>query len=123
MKPDDHHLSDALLLRDVDGELTKKDKKHVCLHLEVCRTCRTRRSELESAIVNLVHVHQQQFKYALPPVKEPRALLQARLRDLICDKPRFERSAAENRPNWIEARKKYFRTERPLNHYCRRCIP
>ncbi len=50
--------------------------------------------------------------------------LEGRLRDLVCD-GHLDLATAQRQiaSNWIEAYKKYFRTERQLERYCRRCAP
>lgn len=82
MTQDDSHLSDETLLRDIDGELKRREERRVRAHLEVCWSCRTRRSELECAIADFVHVHQQRVVENLPPAEGPRALLKARIAEL-----------------------------------------
>jgi hypothetical protein len=50
--------------------------------------------------------------------------LEDHLRDLVCggslDLPAAQQEIASN---WVAAYKKYFNTEKPLDHFCRRCRP
>ncbi len=90
MTHDDSHLSDDRLLRDIDGELSKHDEKHVRTHLGACWKCRTRRAEFEQAITEFIHIHGRQADTDLPSVEGPRALLKLRLEELAAKaQPRY----------------------------------
>jgi hypothetical protein len=88
MMYEDSHLSDEQLLLDVDGELSRHDEQLVRTHIEDCWKCRARRQEIEAAIGDFVHVHQQEFDTKLPPAAGPRALLKARLAQLSAIEPK-----------------------------------
>jgi hypothetical protein len=73
------HLSDAMLLSHIDGELASNEEKRVRAHIEECWKCRSRQAELERAIGDFVGAHHLQFEDRLPPPDGPRALLKARM--------------------------------------------
>ncbi|MEO8663239.1 MAG: zf-HC2 domain-containing protein [Bryobacteraceae bacterium] len=79
MKYEEAHVSDQLLLLNVDGELSKSEEKRVRSHLESCWKCRTRSQELQDAIMGFVRSHQSQFDERLPPIGPARAMLRAKL--------------------------------------------
>jgi hypothetical protein len=87
MKHEDSHLSDQELLLDIENELTWHDEKLVHAHLDTCWKCRTRRQELETAIADFVHSRQQEFDSKIPSAAGPRALLKARLAQLVASEP------------------------------------
>jgi hypothetical protein len=74
--PLDAHLSDQELLQAADGELSAADARRAEAHLAACWTCRSRKQEIDGAIAEYIHVHQEA---SLPPVDGPRALLKAQL--------------------------------------------
>jgi anti-sigma factor RsiW len=78
MKHSESHLSDQLLLLEMEGELSAGDEKRVRAHLAACWTCRARRQEFEGAIAAFVQIPRPE----LPPAAGPRALLKARLAEL-----------------------------------------
>jgi hypothetical protein len=80
MKFEDAHLSDRELVLAADGELAPRDAARAEAHLAACWECRTRKQEMETAIADFVHTHQETFK--LPPTAGPRALLKARLEEV-----------------------------------------
>jgi hypothetical protein len=82
MKYEYVHLSDEQLLAEIDGELSAQDGNMARAHLQVCPTCRVRRQELQSAAANLAHVSQRRFDIGIPPADGPRAMLEARLRQI-----------------------------------------
>lgn len=81
------HLSDQELLLAVDGELAPHDRGRVESHLAACWTCRVRKQELETAIGEFVHFHEQSFSAGIPPPDGPRALLKAQLARLAQPPP------------------------------------
>ena len=81
MTPSDSHLSDEVLVRLADGELPTREANGARAHLAACWDCRTRLGDLESTIGAFVHAHHASLDPQLPPVKGPRALLRARLRE------------------------------------------
>ncbi len=76
------HPSDQELLLELEGELSPNAAKQVRTHIDACWTCRARRKELESAIVDFIRVHHQEMDPKIPPAEGPRALLKARLAEL-----------------------------------------
>jgi hypothetical protein len=89
MKNADSHLSDQQLLLDVEGELSPRDENMVRAHLHACWKCRVRRQELENAIVDFVRIHQQDLDEKIPPAAGPRALLKARIAQLVATEPNW----------------------------------
>jgi len=79
MKEHESHLSDRELIMAMDGELPPRDAPRAGAHLEACWTCRSRKTELERAIGDFVHLRRQEFR--LPAADGPRAMLKARLAD------------------------------------------
>lgn len=100
MKHKNSHLSDQDLLLDLDGELSARDARWVLAHTSECWRCRTRRQELENAIVDFVHVYQRDFDTEIPPIAGPRALLKARLAQLSSTEPK-------GHLNWLQFHNKY----------------
>jgi len=84
------HLSDEDLLRYADGELSSWRVARIRAHLMACWECRSRKSQFEAAIADVVRVHHQTLDCALPPAVGSRALLKARL----------AAAAAQPRPFW-----------------------
>jgi len=76
------HLSDQELLLAADGELPPPQAAQVATHLSQCWSCRARKQELESAIVDFVRLHRDTLDPLLPPAAGPRALLKAQLAQL-----------------------------------------
>jgi hypothetical protein len=79
MRVTSNHVQDEELLSFADGELEPARATLVESHLTACWTCRTRRAELERAIVEFVQLHHQSFSSLIPSPKGPRALLKLRL--------------------------------------------
>ncbi len=75
----DSHVSDELLLMEMEGELASREASAVRAHLNACWRCRARRQELERSITGFIEAYQQEFDPQLPPAAGPRALLKARL--------------------------------------------
>jgi hypothetical protein len=99
MQHQDSHLSDEQLLLYLEGELPKRGAKPAQEHIESCWRCRTRRQELERAIEDFIHVHQDALDAKLPPGDGPRALLRAQMAQIA--------SADANRrglPSWVSSR-------------------
>jgi hypothetical protein len=88
--PQESHLSDQVLLLAADGELPPAQAAQVATHLSACWSCRTRKQEIEEAIIDFVRLHRGNLDPLLPPPAGPRALLKARLAE----------SAAVPRPWW-----------------------
>jgi hypothetical protein len=84
MKKHESHLSDRELIMAMDGELRPREAHHAGAHLEACWTCRSRKTELERAIADFVHLREE---LQLPPADGPRALLKARLADAARSHP------------------------------------
>ena len=76
---EDSHLTDELLLMELDGELSPQAATPVRTHLDACWRCRARRQELERSIADFIQVYQQEHDRRLPPAAGPRALLKAKL--------------------------------------------
>jgi anti-sigma factor RsiW len=81
MKSKDFHLSDEQLLGAIDGELSAQDEQLVRSHLDACWECRTRQNGLENA-ARLITLQHRQSDIDIPPGDRPRALLEARLREI-----------------------------------------
>lgn len=75
------HLSDEDLVLLADGELPARRAHGARAHLAACWDCRTRLSDLESAVEAFVHAHHGTPDRQLPPAEGPRALLKARLEE------------------------------------------
>lgn len=87
MKELESHLSDRELIMAMDGELAKRDMRRVESHLVSCWSCRSRRQELDRAIVDFVQLHRTHPERQLPPSAGPRAMLKARLAELAQARP------------------------------------
>src|SRR5262249_42474770 len=87
MKEHESHLSDRELIMAMDGELRPNDANRVESHLEACWTCRSRKADLEQAIVDFVHLHQTSLDSGLPSSDGPRAMLKARLAEMAESRP------------------------------------
>lgn len=74
------HCSDQELLGFADRELTAAESTAVEKHLAACWSCRTRMRDLEAAIGDVVRL---QESIELPPAGGPRAMLRARLAELV----------------------------------------
>ena len=81
----DQHLSDRELIMALDGELGARDAHRVETHLEACWTCRSRKTELERAISDFVHLRHDGLQ--LPAAEGPRAMLKARLAEAVRSRP------------------------------------
>lgn len=92
MKSKGFHLSDEQLLGAIDGELSAQDEKLVRCHLNACWECRARQNDLENA-ARLTTLHHRQSDIDIPPGDGPRALLEARLREIAGIE-------TESRPAW-----------------------
>jgi len=79
MLSEESHLTDELLLKHLDGELSVRAASSVRTHLDACWKCRARKQELEQSITDFIQVYQQELDPRLPPVAGPRALLKATL--------------------------------------------
>ncbi|HXJ92857.1 MAG TPA: hypothetical protein VMT20_08240 [Terriglobia bacterium] len=81
MTHSDRHLSDKVLVRLADGELSAREANEGRAHLAACWDCRTRFVDLESAIGAFVHAYHAGLDPQLPPADGPRALLRACLQE------------------------------------------
>jgi len=79
MLSEDSHLTDELLLMDLDGELSPRVASSVRTHLDACWKCRARKQELDQSIADFIQVYHQEFDRWLPPSAGPRAVLKAKL--------------------------------------------
>jgi hypothetical protein len=86
MKEQESHLSDREMIMALDGELDPRAAKRVEAHLAACWTCRSRKTELERAIADFVHLHRTGPE-SLPSSEGPRAMLKARLADIAQSQP------------------------------------
>jgi anti-sigma factor RsiW len=81
MRDQDAHLSDQDFLLAADGELPAHEAARVHAHLTRCWTCRARMHEIDSAIVDFIHVRDQLMP-PQPPADSSRAQLRSRLAQL-----------------------------------------
>jgi hypothetical protein len=65
------HLEDGLLLRYLDGELTRRKARQVREHLEACWQCRTELEGLQAAVADCVRYRKNVLGTCLPPPPEP----------------------------------------------------
>lgn len=75
----DSHLSDHDLLMEADGELSSRRSAEIQEHLRVCWSCRTRKTELDRAVVNFVEHYHRELDPRVPPMSGARAELLHRL--------------------------------------------
>lgn len=92
----DQHIPHSELVAAADGELAAPRAAEVQEHLAACWTCRTHAKEIEDAIAEFVHAHQESV--VTQPVEAPRAMLRARLAEL----------AAQPAPGWRDRFADYF---------------
>ncbi len=69
----------------VDGELSSGDTALAQSHLAACWSCRTRKQEIEAAISEFVRMHGGYFDMQIPSANGPRALLKARMAQLLAN--------------------------------------
>jgi hypothetical protein len=79
MRRENRHLSDKLLLRVEDLDLSPWREAQVLAHLAACAGCRERRDKLQSVISDFSRAHREEFSQGLPSAAGSRAALQARL--------------------------------------------
>jgi hypothetical protein len=79
MRHKNHHLSDKLLLRAGDLELSPWREAQILAHLAGCAACRERRDKLQSLISDFSRAHREEFSQELPSIAGSRAALQAKL--------------------------------------------
>lgn len=93
MKTTDRHLSTQELLQFADGELSLPDTARAKSHLAACWECRARLRQSENTISEIMDLHHRVFDPQLPPDAGPRALLKARLAEMIISpaKSRWDR--------------------------------
>jgi len=77
------HLSDQEMLLAADGELSTRRATEIRAHLASCWSCRARMAELEGTIADFARAYRQTLDPQLPSISGPRALLGARLAELI----------------------------------------
>lgn len=94
MHSHDNHINDQDLLLEADGEGSSTRAAEIRQHLSRCWSCRTRKAELEQAIVDFVQVQHKEFEGHVPPIEGPRALLRARLAE-AARQPRRRAAAAQ----------------------------
>jgi len=79
----DMHLSDQEMLLAADGELSARRATEIRAHLASCWSCRARMGELEGAIADFARAYRETLDPQLPSISGPRALLGARLAELV----------------------------------------
>ncbi len=99
MHDQDPHFSDELLLKLLDGELSRPEADSLEAHLGECWTCRARRQQLDRTIASFIQAYQQDTEDSLPPANGPRALLKAQL-------TLNSRRPPDHFPQWISLRPK-----------------
>ena len=77
----DAHISDAMLLLALSGELSTQESDQVRDHLEVCWTCRVRSEKFEQTIQEVVDYRDEIVKPHVPLPSGPRAMFIARLEE------------------------------------------
>lgn len=97
------HPSDQQLLLELEGELPSNAAEQVRIHIDSCWTCRARRQELESGILEFIHAHRQEMDSKIPPIAGPRALLKARLAESSPTGSRSRWFAFPHRSGWALA--------------------
>lgn len=71
----DFHLSDQELLLAADDDLSPARAAHSAAHLPACWSCRTRKREIEAAILGFIRLYRGGPDPLLPPAAGPRARL------------------------------------------------
>jgi len=79
MRHENRHLSDELLLRAGDLELSPRREAQVLAHLAACATCRERRNKFQSLISDVSRAHRVEVSTELPSAAGSRVALQAKL--------------------------------------------
>ncbi|MEO5925240.1 MAG: zf-HC2 domain-containing protein [Bryobacteraceae bacterium] len=92
----DQHISHSELVAAADGELSSGRATEIRAHLAACWPCRTRAKEIEDAIAEFVHLHQDSVTAAAADA--PRAMFRARLAELALQPP----------PSWRDRFADYF---------------
>jgi hypothetical protein len=82
MRQDNRHLSDKLLIRAEDLELSPRREAQVLAHLSQCASCRARRDKLQSAFSDFSRAYREEISPALPSAAGSRAHLQGQLAEL-----------------------------------------
>jgi hypothetical protein len=78
----DCHITDAMLMLAVDGELNDDEAVIVRSHLEACWSCRVRMEKIETAIADVIDYRNSLVRPHLPLGSGPRAMFLARLHEL-----------------------------------------
>jgi hypothetical protein len=89
MRHENRHLSDKLLLRAADLELSPRRQAQVFAHLDACAACRERSDKLQSLISDSSRAHREEINAELPSAAESRAALQAKLAAMSSGSERF----------------------------------
>ena len=88
MKPmKNSHLTDEQILLSLEGELSGRRQRQVRAHLDACWQCRVHSSTLEQSIADYVAAHRCELEADLPSIDGPRALLRARMEQLVQASP------------------------------------
>lgn len=87
MRDSTAHLSDEELVLLTDGEAAPRKEAAARRHLAACWPCRLRFRELEEAIAGFARLHRDSQDEPLPSPDGPRALLKARLNELVTTPP------------------------------------
>jgi len=87
MQHRDTHLSDQILLRSADGELSRREAARVTAHLGACGLCASRRREIEETIREVGRDYQRACDREIPPADIPRALLKTRVAEMSRARP------------------------------------
>ena len=91
MNQQEAHIPDGELLRHLDGELSAGETKAVLTHLAGCWQCRARCQWMEQAIADFVNVYHGSLDEQLPPADGPRALLKARMAEMVSSQASIDR--------------------------------
>jgi hypothetical protein len=91
MLTDNFHIADQELLQAADGELSFLRAAKVRAHLAACWDCRARMAGIEEAITDFARAYRDPLTPQLPPIAGSRAMLRARLSELI---------AKPSNPSW-----------------------
>jgi hypothetical protein len=89
MRHENRHLSDKLLLRAADLELSPRREAQVLAHLAACASCCERRDKLQSLISDSSRAHREEINAELLFAAESRAALQAKLAAMSSGSERF----------------------------------
>ena len=85
--PPEPHMSDAELLRWIDGELPASRLGAVREHVESCCQCLARQAELQAGWASFAEAHSWILEGQVPPVSNPASEFRARLEALPPETP------------------------------------